>query len=72
MLIGRTYIFDPAREGMEEAARLARVEHGFVEVRDEDIYGARIRRGYFITSNWPANDRQGMADPSEVERATNP
>lgn len=69
--IGPIFIFDPKKEGVDEAGRLARVEHGLVEVRDEEIYGAGIRRGYFITSSWPANDEQ-TRKASRLRRSSPP
>ncbi|MBI4312374.1 MAG: hypothetical protein HY681_11425 [Chloroflexi bacterium] len=48
--LGRTIILDWDHPRMEEAFELADVEHGLVEVRDEDILGQTIKRGYIITS----------------------
>lgn len=62
-------ILDPAEADVQSVSRFACVEHGLVEVRDEDIYGVTIRRAYFITCKWPAMARKGRRDSAASNAA---
>lgn len=62
-------ILDPAGADVQAVSRFARVEHGLVEVRDEDIYGVTIRRAYFITCKWPATAKKGRRDSTASNAA---
>jgi hypothetical protein len=47
-------VLDPAHAEVQALTREIQVEHGRIEVRDTDIFGQTIRRGYFITSKQAA------------------
>lgn len=50
LTLARVVILEWDNPAMEEIYDFANVEHGMVEVRDEDILGQTIKRGYIITS----------------------